>query len=221
MNTLSPEQKNAILDEILASRRSHRAFREEEPPETDIRNIIHAGLLAPYAAAAVGNSHDYFRRFFVMKKESLAMKVAAPLFLTEIGASVVKFRHAMEHDTLLKEQAKVFVQRLEMYQKKGMVPGVGTSPWFLVIAERRGFPPVEQQSLAHCLENMWLKATALGLGFQIVSVTGQMGENPDFCKILGISSGEWGLMGCAIGYPLKDLPKTSRPMVEEVTRWLD
>ncbi|MGD0953085.1 MAG: hypothetical protein ABR985_11955 [Methanotrichaceae archaeon] len=35
----------------------------------------------------------------------------------------------------------------------------------MVVAERKSFPPVEQQSLAHCLQNMWLKATALGLGF--------------------------------------------------------
>jgi len=221
MNTLSPEQKNVILDEILASRRSHRAFREEEPPEADIHNIIHAGLLAPYAAAAVGSSHDYFRRFFVMKKESLTMKAAVPFILAEVDATAVNIRHAMEQDTHLREQAAGFVERLEMFRKKGMVPGFGTAPWFVVIAERRGFPPVEQQSLAHCLENMWLKATALGLGFQIVSVTGQMGENPGFCKILGISPGEWGLMGCAVGYPLKELPKASRPTVEEVTRWLD
>ena len=51
------------------------------------------------------------------------------------------------------------------------------------------------------MENMWLKATALGLGFQLVSVTSQMSPDPEFCGVLGIPAGEWELMGCAIGYP--------------------
>ena len=72
MCTENSEQKNVTLDQILADRRSYRMFRPEFPPEDAIRRIIHAGLLAPFAAAAVGNSTDYFRRFFVMKKGSRA-----------------------------------------------------------------------------------------------------------------------------------------------------
>ena len=81
----------------------------------------------------------------------------------------------------------------------------GTAPFYIVVAEKKGFPPVEQQSLAHCMENMWLKATALGLGFQIVSATAQMADNPKFCRILGLESGKWALMGCAVGYPAKSV----------------
>jgi nitroreductase len=89
-----------------------------------------------------------------------------------------------------------------------------------VVAERRGYPPVELQSLAHCLENMWLKATALGLGFQLVSVTSQMSSDPAFCAILGLPSGAWELMGCAVGYPADELSPSIRPPVEDVTVWL-
>ncbi len=64
------------------------------------------------------------------------------------------------------------------------VPGVGTAPYFIIIAEKKGFLRVEQQSLAHCLENMWLKATALDLGFQLVFATAQLPENPSFCAML-------------------------------------
>lgn len=35
-------------------------------------------------------------------------------------------------------------------------------PYFIIVAEKEGFPPVAQLSLAHRLENMWLKATTLG-----------------------------------------------------------
>jgi nitroreductase len=71
------------------------------------------------------------------------------------------------------------------------------------------------------MENMWLKATALELGFQLVSITSEMAHNPDFCKILGITPGEWELMGCAIGYPQEKLSPSIRPHDEDVTRWLE
>jgi nitroreductase len=71
------------------------------------------------------------------------------------------------------------------------------------------------------MENLWLKATALELGFQLVSITSQMSEHQEFCKILGISPEEWELMGCAVGYPADELSPSIRPIVEDVTRWLE
>ncbi len=68
-----------FLDQILAKRRSYRMFKPESPPEDAIRRIIHAGLLAPFAAAAVGNTSDYFRRFFVMKNGSKSMNASGYL----------------------------------------------------------------------------------------------------------------------------------------------
>ena len=221
MCTDSRDQKNVMLDQILADRRSYRMFRQEFPPEDAVRRIIHAGLLAPFAAAAVGNSTDYFRRFFVMKKGSESMKKASPLIMAEIHRLSESLDRDMKNNPLLRKNAIGFVQRLAMIKKQGTVPGVGTAPYYIVVAERKGFPPVELQSLAHCLENMWLKATALELGFQIVSITSAMAQNPEFCSILMINPGEWELMGCAIGYPQEMLPPSIRPPVEDVTRWLE
>jgi nitroreductase len=72
------DQKNMFLDRILAERRSYRMFKPEFPPEDAIRRIIHAGLIAPFAAAAVGNSSEYFRRFFVMKLGSKFLNKSGP-----------------------------------------------------------------------------------------------------------------------------------------------
>jgi len=221
MCTDSSEQKNVTLDQILADRRSYRRFRPEYPPEDAIRRIIHAGLLAPFAAAAVGNSSDYFRRFFVMKKGSQSMNAAAPLVMAEIHRMSESLHEEMKNNLRLREQAIGFAQRLAMIKKRGDVPGIGTAPYYIVVAERKGYPHVELQSLAHCMENMWLKATALELGFQLVSITSEMAHNPEFCNILGITPGEWELMGCAIGYPQEILSPSIRPPVEEVTRWLE
>ena len=213
-------QKNVYLDQILAERRSHRMFRPEFCSEDEIRRILHAGLLAPFAAAAVGNSHDYFRRFFVMRRGSESMNAVIPLVKRQVQKMSAELEAGMKNDPALRAKAAGFVRRLAMMQEKGIVPGVGTAPYYIVVAERRGFPAVELQSLAHCLENMWLKATALDLGFQIVSVTSQMSSDPAFCAILGLPAGEWVLMGCAVGYPADELSPSIRPPVEDVTVWL-
>jgi nitroreductase len=221
MCTETAEQRNTTLDQILAERRSYRMFKPEFPPRDAIMRIIHAGLLAPFAAAAVGNPSDYFRRFFVMEKGSASMIAAAPLVMTQVTLMTQDLEKEMQKNPALRNMAVSFVQRLAQIRKMGRVPGIGTAPYYIVIAERKGFPLVEQQSLAHCLENMWLKATALGLGFQMVSVTARMSSDPAFCKILGINAGEWELMGCAVGYPQEELGPSIRPPVEDVTRWLE
>jgi nitroreductase len=215
------DQKNMFLDRILAKRRSYRMFKLEFPPEDAIRRIIHAGLLAPFAAAAVGNSTDYFRRFFVMKIGSKSMNAASPLVFEQVRIMAETIKKDMERNPEIRKLAGSFSQRLDAIQKMGRVPGIGTAPYYIVVAERKGYPPVELQSLAHCMENMWLKATALGLGFQLVSVTSEMSKNPEFCRILGINAGEWELMGCAIGYPKEELSPSIRPPVDDVTTWLE
>lgn len=215
------EQRNVALDQILAERRSRRVFRPECPTDDEIRRIIHAGLLAPFAAAAVGGPEDYFRRFFVLKQGSLCLDAARPLVFGEVTRMADELEKAMENDSRLRAQAGMFARRLSQFRKSGTVPGVGTAPCYIVAAERKGFPPVELQSLAHCMENMWLKATALGLGFQLVSITSRMSSDPAFCTLLGIDPGSWELMGCAIGYSEDELSPSIRPPVDDVTRWLD
>lgn len=213
-------QKNVVLDQVLAERRSHRRFRPDFCSEDEIRRILHAGLLAPFAAAAVGDSQDYFRRFFVMRKGSVSMNAALPLVMRQVRTMSLDLECEMQKDPLLRAKAAGFVRRLSLIQDTGGVPGIGTAPFYIVVAERRGYPPVELQSLAHCLENMWLKATALGLGFQLVSITSQMSSDSAFCALLGLPPGAWELMGCAVGYPVDQLSPAIRPPVEDVTVWL-
>jgi nitroreductase len=144
------------LDEIISYRRSIRVFKAEFPPIEDIKKIIRAGPLAPYADAAVGDVKD-IRKFFIIRKNSKTLQKNPSLM--KIGTS--------------------FLKRLEMVKNQG-VPGVGTAPYYIIIAERKGIPQVEQQSLAHCLQNMWLKSTELGLGFHLVSMTAEMIRNKEF-----------------------------------------
>jgi len=220
---MTPEtgNENAVLDRIIGERRTHRKFTAAIPPDEMIESLIHAGLHAPFAASAIGSTSDYFRKFFVIRRDSKTMSALAPLVFAEVNTLAAALEKGMAHDAALREQATAFTDRLAMIRKLGMVPGVGTAPFYLVVAEKKGFPPVEQQSLFACMENMWLKATALGLGFQVVSVTAQMADNEQFCRLLGVEPGKWAFMGCATGYPAEQLSPSIRPSVSEVTKWLD
>jgi nitroreductase len=101
------------------------------------------------------------------------------------------------------------------------IPNVGKAPYYIVAAEQKGIPRVEQRSLAHCMQNMWLKATALGLGFQLLSITAEMAEDREFCSLIDIPFGQFALDGCLIGYADRISPPSSQPCADEVTRWID
>ncbi|MCX6583261.1 MAG: nitroreductase family protein [Candidatus Aminicenantes bacterium] len=81
---------------------------------------------------------------------------------------------------------------------------------------------VAAQSLSFCLQNMWLKATSLGIGFQLVSAAMQMDSDPDFCKLLSIPCGEYALDGCALGYPADTCqpPSVEYPTADKSVSWL-
>ena len=209
---------NKIFDEIIKSRRSTRLFKDEFPSKENIEDILEAGMLAPYAARAVGDNKD-FRRFFVFKNGGKNIEIAADLMQKKAEEGLVHFKKMVAEKPFLKPKVQLFMEKLQLIVDKGVL-GVGTAPYFVIVAELRGIPPVEMESTAHCLENMWLKATQLGLGFGIVSLTSQMAEDDEFLKLLDIPKGKYALNGCAIGYPAKKLPSTTRPDTKMSTKWL-
>ena len=216
------DSSGTVLDEIINARRTYRMFRPGVPPAVHIGGIIQAGLAAPFAAAAVGGKgHEYFRQFFVFPRGSRDLVIAGGLLMQKVHMMAEELEMQMKNNPSLRPKVEPFYCRLEMIRKAGVVPGVETAPYYIVVAERKGYPPVEQQSLAHCLENMWLKATSLNLGFQLVSVTGQMGPDPEFCRLLGIQPDVFELNGCAVGYYQEQLPPSIRPPAELVTRWME
>lgn len=215
-------QYDQALDEIINARRTYRIFRPEAPPKEHVSAIIQAGLAAPFAAAtAGGRGPEYIRQFFVFSRESRGLVIAGGLLMQKVHMMADELEKKMKHHPPLREKAGTFANRLAMIRNSGVVPGVETAPYYIVVAERKGFPPFEQQSLAHCLQNMWLKATVLNLGFQLVSVTGEMGSDPEFCRVLGVRPDIFGLSGCAIGYYQEQLPPSIRPPADQVTTWVE
>jgi nitroreductase len=208
---ITPEHSVAF-DVIVRARHSVRAFSSTPPSREAVEAIIQAGLLAPFAALAVAGKPD-FRKVFVLRNSSAAMEAAA---------SILKNQIAKQADEIEKNVGLVpFVQNLKRIGQQG-VPGVGSAPYFIILGERKGMPPIAAQSLSYCLQNMWLKATSLRIGFQLVSATIQMNSDPEFCRLLNIPVGEYALDGCVLGYPAdKYQPRPVQyPTLEESVQWL-
>jgi len=213
------QEINIVFDEIVRSRRSVRSFKEDKPPKSLVNEIISAGMLAPYASQAAGDKED-FRRFFVFENNTVSMETASRFMMRKAADGVQHFEKLISEKPVLKPKFQPFLEKLSAAGGKGVL-GVGTAPYFIVVAELRGVPPVENESLAHTLENMWLKATALSLGFHLVSLTSQMAEDEKFMKLLNLPVGKFALNGCAIGYPNFIHPATPRPDVIKSTIWMD
>ena len=203
----SPTQDSAeAVARVVAARRSVRSFSAATPARADVERIIAAGLAAPHAAVmSSGGALD--RRFFVLPSTSAALGAVARAIQTHAQKALAA------PDTPPPLRA-----RLEPVAE-GRILGVGTAPYYVVIAERQGL--VAPQSLAHALENMWLMATALGCGMHLVSVTTMMGGDPAFCAALGLPVGQYALNGCAIGVPAKAPEARATPDAATVTTWLD
>ena len=70
------------------------------------------------------------------------MSAAAPLVMAEIQRMSESLHEEMKNNLRLREHAMRFAQRLAMIKKLGFVyTGIGTAPYYIVVAERKGYPP--------------------------------------------------------------------------------
>jgi len=217
MTSFTTEEQNQMLDQLIESRRTVRKFKAESPPRPMVEKVLQAGLLAPYAQISV--TREDFRRFVVIPRESEATARAASLMKRRSAALSMEQERRMRQDTFQKSRGERYLGMLRMTSQQGP-PNLGKAPYYVIVAEQRGVPDVAQLSLAHCLQNMWLKATALGLSFQLFSITERMGEDEEFCELIGIPFGEYALNGCLIGYPDAPASPSKRSPLAEVARWL-
>ena len=212
MDLADVRSRNFILDDLILHRRSCREFSMQVPPKKLIMQIITAGMHAPYAALPVVGRED-FRKFFVIEGSGEKMKTIRGIIERHVQQMGEELEKKATADSFFAEASRTVRSRLR--------GGVRiSSPWFIVVAEPKGFPMVAPQSIAHCMQNMWLKATALDLGMQLVSAVEAMSDNLEFCRVLDIPPDEYALNGCAIGYPVELLPPSQRPNADAATAWL-
>ncbi|MCG7841091.1 MAG: nitroreductase family protein [Methanomassiliicoccales archaeon] len=217
MTSFSAEEQNLVLDHLIGSRRTVRKFKNDIPPRSMIEEVLQAGMLAPYTQLLV--TREDFRRFVVIPRESEATAKAASLIKRRAVALYHDLERKIQQDGSLKDRGNPYLGRLKMVGPQSM-PILGKAPYYIVVADQKGIPEVAGQAIAHCLQNMWLKSTALGLGFQLLSITEEMADDREFCELIGIPFGEYALDGCLIGYPDASPAPSKRPASSDVTRWL-
>ncbi|GHV52692.1 nitroreductase [Deltaproteobacteria bacterium] len=203
---LFTKEDGLSLDKIITGRQTTRVWGDGAPPKEMVEAIIEAGRQAPFSGMAVGGMDD-FRHFFVLPrggKTSLALREMVVARMRELVAELTP---QLSHNPRL----KIALGKWNMQLEKGP-RGVGNAPWMVVIAERKGYPASEHQSLSHCIQNMWLKATSLNLAFQLVSHLRNLGDShPGLNAALGFISGEYAFSACSIGYPGPNYKERATP----------
>jgi nitroreductase len=207
------------FDTLARARRSCRSFQNAVLDEARIRSVLEAGWLAPHAGAT-GVALDDKRRFFVVRRESAAHERLSALALARIKANRRRLMIARQFVPGLAKKTASFMKRLDALSGNGIKPLREASVW-IIAAERKGFPPAEAKSIAHVLQNMWLKATELGMGFMLLSMTGMLSKDAAIMTELGLAKGEWELDGCLMGLPLHPSTPSVERLPENALVWLD
>jgi nitroreductase len=198
------------LDEIIIARRTVRSFAPAAPAEDLVKAILRAGLHAPYAALALPGDAEA-RRFIVVDGGSETWR--------RVRSIVRKRANRLLRMTPL---LNVFLRKKigKAFRKRLQSDLLGAAPCYIFVVEPKGFPPAARQSIAHCLQNMWLKATELGLGFRLVSIFESMGKDRELCGLLAIARGKFAINCCAIGFPAQKQGPSERQDLDELTTWI-
>ncbi len=206
------------LEDIIKTRRSIRHFTKEIPSDERMNKIITSALYAPFGWAANIPFED-MRKIFVLKQWSEKMDQAKKLLLSMIKKSSKGLGIIIKLFPFLKKKMGFFAKLLYNITQHGL-PGLETAPYYIIIAEKKWFPPVEKQSIAHAMQNMRLMATDLWLWFQLLTATSMMSKNKEFMKLLWLKKWEYAIDGCLVGYATKYPEKAKQFDTEKFVTWL-
>lgn len=206
------------LSAIIRARRSIRSFTNAVPPTEGMKEIFQSAIFAPFGRATDLPPKE-IRKIFVISKDTQSMNRATELLYMEIRCVARKVKIITLLFPFLKKRMGLFDKRISAVAENG-IPGLSEAPYYIVVAVKKGFPAMEKQTIAHAMQNMWLSATAQGLGFQLVSQTGIMSKNKEFMQLLGLKPGDYELDGCIIGVPKTAAEPREERHLEDFVTWV-
>lgn len=210
------EQDNVTFDRIVSARQSCRKFLNRLPERNLVSQVIEAGNKAPYAIASAKDV-ETFRHFYVLYQGHQLLPAIHQRIREQSGREVEQLRCEMGSDPVVQMYGEALAKMRALTAQEGMSL-LENPPCLIVLAEWRGARRAEKQDLAHALENMWLKATALNMGMVIISLFEGLTDDQVFCDMLGLPVGKYGFHACVLGYPKNKIPKAKR--VTSQTHWL-
>jgi nitroreductase len=204
------------LSTIIRARRSIRRFTNAVPPAEGMKEILQSATFAPFARATDLPPKD-IRKIFVFSQGTENINLVSELLLGQIRRVARKVNIVLLLFPFLGKKMGLFSKRISALAENG-IPGLAEGAFYIVVAVKKGFPSMEKQTIAHAMQNMWLSATAQGLGFQLVSQTGMMSKNKEFMQLLGLKPGDYELDGCVVGMPkMVPEPREERHLEDFVT----
>lgn len=209
---------NKTFDQIIQTRKSVRSFTEEIPSKENINKIIKSGLHAPYGGAT-GIPLSEIRRIFVFEQNSEIIGEVREILQSKLKSNSRKLTFIISIFPFLKKKLKPFAKRIQAFSQNG-IPSLSKAPYLIIIAEKKGFPPVEKQSMAHALQNMWLTSTSLGLGFQLISAFSVLSKDKRFLKLLEVQKGQYEFDACVIGYPVNNSTEVKEFDLTNFVTWM-
>lgn len=213
---LFTKKDSLLFDRILDARWTCRSFEDTIPAKADIDAVIHAGIIAPFPFICEKDVTP-FRHFFVLLKGDPKLAVIDRLIREQAQQELDHLRKEKETDAFLKENSGK-VENLYGGVAKNGATVFPDPPCLIILAEWRGARRAERQSLAHMIQNMWLKATVLNLDFNLISLIESMVDNREFCDLFGLPVGQYGFHGCVLGYHRGE-PRNADPATAEV-HWI-
>ncbi|MCI5134392.1 MAG: nitroreductase [Candidatus Electrothrix sp. AW2] len=210
-------QQIAALEEIIRTRRSCRSFAGQVPDEV-LQKIVDSAVYAPFGAGA-GIPLKEGRQIFIFRQGTEAMNQAQQIIEAQLRSGASKIGMAIRFLPFLRKKMRFFALRISITAAQG-ISGLTDGSFYIVVAEKKGFPPLAEQALAHVMENMWLTATAHKVGFQLLSVTNGLARNTQFMDLLGLPPKKWALSGCIVGMPQKQFQRKRKRDTEHFIHWV-
>lgn len=185
--------------EAIRKRKSTRNYTEEEVKQEQIEQVLEAGRQAPFAGLAQAGKTD-FRHFFVIKRGS---ETAEKLMDLVMEARKEDLREVEEKH--LEEKYPAYAGAVRNGAGKKPMD-LFMAPLLIVAAERGGRPAREHATLGYVMENMWLKATEMGLGFKLCSGVSDVKDQTEMKRLFGLPEEEnYAFEGCSLGYAVSDV----------------
>lgn len=170
--------------EVLLTRRSIRRYKSDPIPESDLREILEAGLYAP---SAINLQHWYF----VAVQDPAAMED-----VRQIMSGVVE-----KFTPLLKQRFSRNPEQIGITNK--FLSTLGGAPvCVLAFMLKPNYPDRDgaMQSVSAAIENMLLAAWDKGIGSCWLSAPQRMGFGPVFQERFAPGKGEF-VAAITLGYP--------------------
>lgn len=175
------------LDKVIKKRRSIRKFKDKEIKHQDVEAILEAGIWAPSS----GNSRPY--KFYILNDRK-----KIDLFYDLATKSIIEWRKKnkqadefyTEQDMFLKLDAyfkpiKKAPAHILIFFNLKKVAELNTGGSIEKFKENNYLYHSYRDSLHYTIQNMWLKATELGLASVYLEITRHMGENANKFLALG------------------------------------